>query len=169
MNIIDIWDINADFWKLSPELAMIPEFLEIKKKYKGDSSKYMWAVALFADYRSKFRTLSEKDKRFLISKEYLKKENFDWEILANAIKAWQNLLPPAQKQLMIWEKFMQEKNEFMATLNYAEHGDEIEKKLISNGKLFEEYARLRDLVAQEEDPGQVKGNAEESLSEKGLI
>ena len=127
----------------------------------------MWAVALFTDPKSKFKDLAEVEREVLIQKDFNKE--FSVKTLATTIDKWRSFLSPAERQMIIWDRFMDQKNEYMLTLNYAEHGDEIEKRLKSNGSLFDEYIRLKDLIAEEESEGMVKGGAIESLSEKGEI
>ncbi len=171
MGLINAWELEKDFWKIYPELALIPEFKEIKQKYKSHSSRYMWAVALYSDFDSKFRILSESERRTLISKEYLKEPKFNWKTLQPAIDAWKfKYVSPAKKQLLLWERFMQEKNEYMSKLTYTKStAKEITEELLSNKKLFEEYERLSSLIGQEDGTGRPQGGGEESLSEKGDI
>ncbi len=169
MKLIDIWDIEGNFWLCNPQLKLA--FKDIyesdKTKSKDSSSKTMWSVALFTDTKSKFKDLGEAQREELIQKDYNK--DFSIESCKDIIKKWRSFLSPAERQLVLWSKFMEEKNEYMEGLNYKEDGDEIEKRLLSNGKLFDELARLQIAIAEEESEGVVKGGAVESLSEKGEI
>ncbi len=169
MKLIDIWEIEGNFWDLNPQLklAFKSVYSADKSKNKETSSRLMWAVALFIDNKSKFRDLAEHEREHLIQRDYNTK--FSVKDCKDIIDKWKSFLSPAERQLLLWNKFMDEKNEYMQTLNYAENGDEIEKRLKSNSTLFEELKRLENLIAEEESEGMVKGGAVESLSEKGEI
>ncbi len=169
MKLIDIWDIEANFWLCNPQLKLA--FKDIyesdKTKSKDNSSRIMWSVALFTDTKSKFKDLGEAQREELIQKDFNK--DFTISACKEIIKKWRSFLSPAERQLILWDRFMDEKNEYMEGLNYKENGDELEKRLLSNGKLYEELARLQIAIAEEESEGIVKGGAVESLSEKGEI
>jgi hypothetical protein len=181
MKVIDSWNIGDNFWTVNPQLTVISEFKNLldkdKSKGKDNSSRIMWAIALFTDIGSKYRSLPDSDKKHILIKEIIKDEKFDWSTIEPLITVWRNkFLSPAQKQLILWESYMQEKNQYMANLMESlrneykkEIADEVEKKLLSNGALFDEYNRLQDLLAQEEDAGRVQGGGQESLTEKGEI
>lgn len=169
MNLVDIWNIEGSFWDSNPQLkvAFKDIYSKDKSKNKSNSSQIMWAVALFIDPKSKFKDLDEGYREELIKDDYL--SSFSVKGYKETIEKWKSFLSPAERQLILWEKFINEKNEYMAGLNYKDNGDEIEKRLLSNGKLFDELARLKSMIAEEESEGIVKGNATESLSEKGEI
>ena len=169
MKLIDIWDIDGNFWICNPQLklAFKSVYDADKSKSKDSSSRIMWSVALFIDTKSKFRDLPELQREELIRKDYNK--DFSVESCSEIISKWKSFLSPAERQLILWDKFMDEKNEYMSGLNYKENGDEIEKRLLTNMKLYDELARLRLAIAEEESEGIVKGGAVESLSEKGEI
>ena len=80
-----------------------------------------------------------------------------------------SLITPAKRQLMVWNKKMDEKTLYLDTLTYEDNADTIEGLLKTNVKLFEDYERLLKLVDKENNEGSTKGGAEESASEKGLI
>jgi hypothetical protein len=169
MKLVDIWDIDQNFWQLNPQLKLA--FKDIydgdKTKDKKDSSRLMWAIALFIDPGSKFCELPEYSREDLIKRDYF--NTFSLKEHGPIIEKWKSFLSPAQRQLILWNKFMDEKNAYMTSLNYKENGDEIEKRLLSNTNLFKEFVRISALIAEEETDGLVKGGAVESLSEKGDI
>lgn len=173
--ILNNFEINANFWRLNPQLIIPEEFNKLyeadKSKGKESSSKLMWAVFLYCDSESKFFNLSLQDRKDIIAKDYLKNPKFKWKTLEPAIKMCEKLiLTPAQRQLIDWARLMNEKNEYMKTLKYnGNTADEIEKRLLSNGKLFDELTRLTDLLHKEGSGGNIKGGSVESLSESGEI
>lgn len=170
--ILNNFEINANFWNLNPQL-MIPEEFAIlynndKSKKKEESSKLMWAVALFIDSDSKFYNLSPKDRQDIIAKDYLKNTKFNWKTLDKQIALYEKLnISPAQRQLNEWSRLMDEKSTYIRTLKYkADTADEIEKRLLTNGKLFDELNRLKEMLQKDGPEGKVKGNAVEAFFEK---
>lgn len=169
MRLIDIWDIDQNFWQLNPQLKLA--FKEVYSKDKStkkkDSSQLMWAVALYTDAKSKFKDLSELERELLIQRDY--NPNFSVKKHSNIIEHWKSFLSPMELRLQVFNKFMAEKNDYLKTLNYEENADEIEKRLLSDDKIVEVYKKLKAAVEEEESEGLVKGGSLESLSEKGEI
>ena len=130
----------------------------------------MWAIALLVDPDSKFANISFLTRRDIISKDFLKDVKFDWEECVEAMHFYEStLVTPAKRQLLIWNKKMDQKGIYLDTLTYEENADTIEGLLKTNVKLFEDYERLLKLVDKETKEGATKGGAEESAAEKGLI
>ena len=100
----------------------------------------------------------------------MKDESFDWLKYKDAMHFYEtSLITPAKRQLMVWNKKMDEKTLYLDALTYEDNADTIEGLLKTNVKLFEDYERLLKLVDKETNEGSTKGGAEESASEKGLI
>ena len=172
--ILDSFDTDVNFWKVHPQLKVPLPFASIYKddrsKSKSKSSQLMWAIALLVDPDSKFSNISYGNRKSMISKDYLKDENFDWGAYKEAVVFYErSLISPAKRQLMVWNKKMDEKTLYLDTLTYEDNADTIEGLLKTNVKLFEDYERLLKLVDKENNEGSTKGGAEESASEKGLI
>ena len=162
--ILERFDTEANFWKLHPQLQIPQEFAAIykedKSKTKSKSSQIMWAIALLVDPDSKFANISFPTRKDIISKDFLK----------DAINFYESsLITPAKRQLLVWNKKMDEKTRYLDVLTYEENADTIEGLLKTNVKLFEDYERLLKLVDKETNEGSTKGGGEESASEKGLI
>lgn len=174
MKVIASWDILANFWELSGQFKVIAPFsnlyLEDKSKGKAHSSKLMWAVAFYADFDSKYRSLSEGERKKLIAEDILKEPEYDWSQLEMYIKGWDMFKSVPMKQMVEWERLMNEKTEYMKTLKYsADTADEIEKRLLSNSKLYAEYEEIMSRLVQDGEAGTMLGGAMESLTEKGEI
>jgi hypothetical protein len=178
MKVIESWDIQANFWDVNPQLKVPAVFnklyVEDKSKGKAHSSKLMWAVAFFSDFESKYRPLSEPERIKLICEDILGKiaedASFKWETLDPYIKAWERYKSVPMKQMAEWERLMNEKTEYLKTLKYcAETADEIEKRLLSNTKLYSEYEEIMSRLVQDGEGGTMLGGAMESLTEKGEI
>jgi hypothetical protein len=174
MKVIDSWDTEANFWEANPQLKAVSIYSKLynedKSKSKAQSSKLMWAVAFVADFDSKFRSLSEDERKKLVAEDYLKNPEFDWSVLEEHIKGWSLFMSPAQKQMMQWERLMNEKDQWLQTLSFdGNTADEIEKRLLSNVKLYEAYEQIMAKLSKENDAGIMMGGGQESLSEKGEI
>lgn len=173
--ILNNFEITANFWSINPQLVIPNDFNKLyesdKSKKKDDSSKLMWAIALIVDTESKFYNLSLKERKDIVARDYLKNTKFDWKTLDKQVTTYEKLiLTPAQRQLSEWNRLMDEKNEYMKKLKYTgDTADEIEKRLLSNAKLFDELTRLSEMLQKEGEQGLVKGGVSESLSERGEI
>lgn len=172
MKGVEIWDVEQNFWRCN-EHFKIPKvfnklYIEDKSKDKKDSSQIMWALALYIDYGSKFKNLSEDERKKLIEHDYIKTK-FKWSDYSEHIKTWEIFKTPMQKQLDEWSRLMNEKTEYMRSLKFnKENADHIEELLISNEKLHTAYEKLKAKLAGE-DSGKARGGSEESLGERGEI
>lgn len=174
MKVIDSWDVTANFWEVNPQLKAPgiynTLYTEDKSKGKTQSSKLMWAIALFSDFDSKYRPLSEAERKKLVAEDILKDVSFDWSTLEKYIKEWERYKSVPMKQMAEWERLMNEKTEYMKTLKYsAETADEIEKRLLSNSKLYSEYEEIMSRLVQDGEAGTMLGGGMESLTERGEI
>ena len=174
-NILENFEIEANFWKMNPQTRVVEEFAtlydEDKSKDKASSSQIMWALALLVDPKSKYKELSLKERKSIIATGYLKQPKFNWDNYAKHIDTYKKVnSSAAQRQLDKWSEFMDQKTEYLNTMTYnSDTAEEIEARLLSNGKLFGELQRLSDMLVKEGEEGTVKGGTMESLSEKGEI
>lgn len=176
MKVIESWDIQGNFWKLNPQFLAKENFRKLhdedKSKGKQDSSLLMWGLAFLCDFDSKYRQLSDKEKKELIAHDLFRNDTFNWDDpgINQLAKSWDTFKTAAQKQMMQWERFLNEKTEFMQTLKYdSDTAELIEKLLLSNSKLYKEYEDIMTRLSQETDGGMMMGGSMESLSEKGEI
>lgn len=174
MKTIESWDTLANFWEVNPQLKVPAVFNKLysedKSKSKAHSSKLMWAIAYYADFESKYRALSDGERQKLIAEDILKDPDFDWAQVQQYVKAWDVFKSVPMKQMVEWERLMNEKTEYMKTLKYnSETADEIEKRLLSNSKLYSEYEEIMSRLIQDGEGGTMLGGAMESLTEKGEI
>ncbi len=173
MTGVDIWDIENNFWACNPHFKVPEAFQKLytkdKSKNKTSSSQIMWALALYIDFGSKFKDLEENERKQLIIKDFIKDE-FSFDDYKEQLKTWELFKSPAQKQLSEWSRLMNEKTEYMKSLKYSrDNAEHIEELLLSNSKLYDAYEKLLAKLSQEQETGVVKGDGEESLSEKGFI
>lgn len=170
MKVIESWEINDNFWKINPQLVFPEAFNKIFRsdtsKNKVKSSQLMWAIALYCDVDSKYRQVSDKEKKTLIATDYLKAPDFPWDDFKEQIEAWEMFKPVAIRQLMEWERFMNEKTIYMRELKYdANNRKDIEEMLLSNTKLYKEYEDIKKRIAEIENAGTLEGGGQESFLE----
>jgi len=168
------FDIHNNFWEVNKNFLALEEFKSLhdsdKSKKKEESSLLMWCLSLLLHPDSILFNVSISDRKKIIAKEYMHNEKFDWKTVDKLIQTYQKLiLSSGQRQLVIWTRLMDEKSEYMSTLSYKDNWEEIEKMLLSNSKLYMELARISEQLEKEGIEGEVKGNAEESDSERGDI
>lgn len=166
MDILNNFDINADFWEMNPQLS-IP-FKEVKKKYPKTSSKVMWSIALYADPNSKFSNTSNEYRRELIETDYFSEIN--WDSVEDFISLYKKLaLTKAQRFLVEWEDKLEERSKFIASKDYNEETYEmLDKMMKDTDKMWAQYMKCLKDVEQEQTV-ETFGKAAESATEKGDI
>jgi hypothetical protein len=174
MKVIDSWETNDNFWVSNVQFKVAQPFKSLydsdKSKNKEASSKIMWGLAFMCDFGSKYRQLSVNERKELIARDIFKNPNFNWDDYKDYIRGWEIFKTSAERQMMQWERFINEKTEFLETLKYdKENSGLIEKLLLSNSDLYEEYEDIMARLSQEEDGGTMKGGSMESASERGDI
>lgn len=170
MKLVDIWDIEQNFWLLNPQLKLVFKsvYESDKSKNKENSSKWMWSVALFTDIKSKFKDLNETEREIIIQKDYNK--SFNVVSAKSEIDKWKTFLSPAERHLMELEKKFEQRTEYLRNVEYsADTIDDLDKQIANTEKLLNALAKFKTMVAEEESEGIVKGGAVESLTEKGEI
>lgn len=171
MRVIESWEIEGNFWNLNPQF-LVPEVFrklydEDKSKDKAQSSKILWALALYSDFDSKYRQLHQDQRKELISRDYLKDPKFKWKDYKSQIQGWDLFKTVPQKQMEQWERIMNEKKEFLDTLPFNEQNCRlIEELMLSTEKLNKTYDALMEKLAQEGNGGVVLGGGLESMMEK---
>lgn len=166
---------DLNFWELNPELKYPKVFAELYNndgsKLKQESSKIMNAIYLLLHKESRYAELPEKDRRLLISRDYLKDDKFNWEEIKDIQDEFLNLtLTKARRLLRTWELKLEERNEFIASVKYD--GDTaalLDKMMAATENIWKQYLSILNEVEKEEGQGNVKGGGIESLSETGRI
>lgn len=168
---------NVNFWEVNPELTIPSEFADLYKKdeskSKAHSSKLMWAIALYIHPKSKFRILSKEESGKVIAEDFLKDPKFKWNTpamlrLVEEFKKY--CITKAQRFLVAWEDKLEERQNFLETVQFTiDDAEDIDKMLSRTDKLWTQYRQCLKDVEDEDAKGQVRGGAAESASEQGLI
>ena len=123
MAVIDNFDITANFWKIYPQfkISFGNLYSKDKSKDKTDSSKIMWAIALFADNSKTniYRNLSLQERMNLIAEDYLKNSKFDWRSVDNEIELYKKLnLTKNQRNLLDIEDKLDQRTTVLKNTSY---------------------------------------------------
>ena len=91
-------NINEDFFTQYPDLEIT--FAHIKKEYKKEASKAMWALILDFHPKSMYHNIELKERRQMLDIDYLG-WHLDWEKHEGDMKALHKFfLPKAVKYLL---------------------------------------------------------------------
>lgn len=166
MNVLNNFNIHEDFFDSNPQLQ-IP-FSHIQASHP-EPSDFMWSIALFADPDSKFSNTSQEFRQQLISEDYY---DPDWKDPATqeAISLYEKLvLTKAEKFLVDWEKKLEERANFIASLPYNEQTYELlDSMMAKTERMWKQYMNcLKDV--EDEKQQHTFGGAQESATEQGLL
>lgn len=174
--IINIESVNfeSDFWKLYPELGIIEEFKDIKRRYKNKSSDIMWFIVLCYDLDSKFRNLDIDDRTKLLSKDYLKDENWfdnNKQFISSAIEMYQVITDSKlRRHLRQWEDTLDQRTKFMKSLKYdLSTFEDIDKMAVSTEKILVVFDKISKQIDKENAGTTTKANAIPSLADSDEI
>lgn len=176
MKGVQVWDTDKNFWEVNPYFKLLKKYNNFysldKSKNKSTSSIVMWSICLLMDSSSMFKDMNLEDKKNMIILDFVKDriKDFSFDNYTEYINEYNIFKSATQKQMDEWIRLMNEKTEYMKSLNYnRENAEHIEELLLSNTKLYNEYEKLKSKLESESDFGVVKGDQEESLSEKNII
>jgi hypothetical protein len=167
---------GLNFWELNPNLLAIKSFKELydsdtKSKNKTDSSNIMWSVCLIYHPQSTFKNLPLKIREGVVF-NFVGIKDLNDKKYKNIIDDFVDLVTTsAQRQLMQWNRILDEKSDFMKEKKYDEESWEmLENMMKSNVSLYKEYERILDALSKDgSSEGKTRGGGLESSSEKGSI
>ena len=185
------WNTDENYWQMNPIMKTFEIFkklyLKDKSKGKAHSSLLMWAIALLVDpsEENPWRNLPEDEKKLLISGDFLKINNFNWEDseIVDLISFYEYIgLTKSERHLKQLEEKALERGRFIMQTPYSlDSFDEETNKIIKGTfnqldsmltnslKVFQQIDQIKVLITKEKIEGVGKGGAVESLSEKGQL
>ena len=160
------FDLEQNFFEVFPELKAA--FANIVEQYGENASKIMWCIALDTHPKSAYRNLETDSRRRILEEDYYG-EPIDWNSIQEYISLFRRLcLTKRQRYLVEWEEKLDERQTYIASLEYNERNYEMLDKLMSaTEKMWKQY--LTSLKDVEEEESSIIGGAQESLAEQGLI
>jgi hypothetical protein len=184
------WNPDESFWVLHPAVKTIKAFYDLfksdKSQHKRNSSKLMWAIAMFLESKEEnpWRNLNVDDRKALIAEDFLGDKNFNWEqkTVAELITTYENHITTlAEKELFRLEEKLHQRSNFIAKTDYTLDGydengklqkgtvDQLDKMVLNTGKLFEQIETIKSKISEDSAKGSLRGGEIESASEGGLI
>lgn len=156
------FDITQDFHSTNPHIRVIlPQSLKVP-------SQHMWGLMLYAHPDSKLFNESPSERKKLVL-EYINDNKFTFEKYEDLLELIERkVLTKAQKSLMVWERALHKRDEYIDSIEYTEDSwDMLDKMLANSAKLWAQYQTIVDWLSKESS--KTLGDQEESLTEKGLI
>lgn len=188
-SISRLWNINENYWTLHPQIRTIKLFGNLfdndKSKGKTESSKLMWAVALYSDphEQNAWKNINYIDRQTLIATDFLKNSKFNWEdenIKALLTCYEEHCLTIGEKELMRLEEKLTQRGDFLKetkyTLDEYEEKDgkiklkkgtaeQLDKMMVNTTKIYEQLDIIKTMMSKEAS-GANKGGSKQSASEK---
>jgi hypothetical protein len=155
-----------NFWKLNQELSNIEPFSTFKKT--RDSASIMLAIFMVYDPKSQLVNsgLSLEDMKKDIAVNFLEKPKFVWSDYSEIINAYNDISKTKiEKELDSWYEQLQERKEYLDTLDWNEDPDLKEGMLLDTDKHFEKYQNIVSALKEERQERLMKGGYLPSLLE----
>lgn len=189
-SMVKVWDPRESYWELHPMLQNMRPFKAFytkdKSKGKKESSKIMWAVAMYVDPNkdNAYKNMDADTKRELISEDHLNDAKFNWEhpeIVELCDGYTEHCLTILEKEMIDFEEKLVQRGKFLKKVNYTmdtyddrgkiEKGtaDQLDKMMLNTGKLVAELENINEKLSKAELDGELKGGATESAAESGLL
>lgn len=177
MDIIANFNTENNFWSTHPLIKVHDIFntlyKEDKSKGKENSSRIMWGITLYVsqDPQNTYKNLASKKREDLIIKEVIKDPKFKFQDYKDELSFFEELvLTPAEKYMEDWKKMLEERKEFMKSIEYSLDTYKMKEDMLKNTKnIFEDYKKIQEELDKEGPSGIVKGKSMESAQEKELI
>lgn len=159
--MISNFDIYSDFYA-DPQMKLLFGKYELP-------SNIMWALMLFAHPDSQYDSMDNSTKKTLIETDYLQ-HSISWDEYSEIIsKIYDHSLTKTQRLLKNWETKLEERDAFIADIQYnAETFEMLDKMMGATSKMWDNYLAILKKASSEAD-SQIQGDVELSLSEKGII
>ena len=109
-----------------------------------------------------------KEERLSELDRILSKEDID-KILELEQEYIKSKMSYIMKRYLFYQNLLEQREAYMATLNYETHSDKLDDMLARTKKIWDEFMKIKKELEVEEDSGYVKGAREESATEKGLL
>lgn len=167
------FSLEADFFKVNPQLEVVRAFTDLKKKF-SNYSDVLWAIALVYDYTSKFTNLEEHERVLVVEGDLLGEKGFfkkHSSSLKGAIDAYARMQQDSeQRYLKAWSDKVDEIAKVLKETEVdMDNMEAITKMLLLQEKLMEQKDKIEERQQRKEAASRVKGNASISLLESGDI
>ncbi len=180
------FDVNSDFWKTFPQFETIEEFSKIKSL--KNSSKIMWAIAMFCEPDSSkniWANIPSEERKEKLKSDFLKSKVFTWDSpsIDKAVSIYKQLiLTQAKRSLIAWRENMEDRDNFLKKQKYSldsydEDGnlikgnaEQLDKMHSRTAKFYDELSQIEERLEEEEAKQKTgKGNKILSMSDSDSI
>lgn len=166
-------DPNKNLFEQNPEIEFISGIKDFIKDIgsREEASKFLWAVYMVDDPKSKlYKIMNEEERMADVAKNYLQKEDFDWNLLSEIRKEYIKIsLTKEEKFFTIWGQKIEELQIWLKQTSIIENTDQVVKIMKEIPKLVEGYEKVKNEMLAEKRKGRLRGGGKESLSESGAI
>lgn len=178
MSVVSKWDRDINFWEANTLFKNLGKFKELynkdKSEGKEESSKIMWAIALFCENSedNKLIRFPDNERKELIAEDYIGDKDFKWSKYQQYIDFFiRSQYSTAERSLYIIRKKMEERDSFLNTVSYSmDNATEMDRIISNTDKLFSLLKKLEEEVLKEKSKGgNTKGGAKESASDRKLL
>ena len=173
MELLSMFDTEANFWTMNPQLKIGFKKLydSDKSKEKIDSSTIMWAIALLIHPDSKYAATSLLKRKTIIEESLLNTQDYDWSKHEEEIRLFKDLcLSRSERTLITWKKKLEQIELFIDKQEYNFNTrKDIEDALKSLDTLWKRYRACEAEVDKEKATGEAAGGSMESLSDLGQL
>lgn len=168
------FNTDDNFWELYPDAKLALSFKDLyksdKSRNKESSSRVMWYVALTTDPSSRYYNLPIEEKHNVLGGDYMDDENYyskNQKKLDQLILDYQlTKLTPAQRHLIEWDKKIDERSKFIASLPYdIQTYEDLDKMMASTQRIYDILKKIKEDLSKEEGDGQGKGGSMRSLND----
>lgn len=168
---------NPDFDKFFEknfELKYIKEFKDlIDQEGEEKAGKIMWAIWLTEDPSSRLYSLGIEVRRDNVIKHYLKDKTFNFDDYDWLVYAYRkHSMSHKTRMYADYKEVMDKRHKYLMELSidYAENSKEIDDMMLKTKKIWDELAKIElEYLTEQEGTNKVKGDAQESATELGLI
>lgn len=178
-----LFDIDKNYWKVnSPFMLFFKDIYDNdKSKDKTLSSLKMWCIAFYTESKEEniYNNMTNDEKKRIIVESFLKKMGIkinepeevkkviDWDLDAKYIETYLNIVTPKSKKLLRkWEDKLEERQLFINSQIYDKSTyDMLDDMMTKTAKMWQEYARIKKDIDEEESVQGFAGS-EESFLEK---
>jgi len=166
--------MQANYWEVHPNLYKITGFNSLykndKSKNKTSSSNVMWALEMLCSNDSKniMKNMTRSEREAELLDNYINDEEMS-QVLELEKQFVEHNLSYLAKRYRFYQGLLEQREDYMASLNYEKHASQLDDMLVRTPKIWGEFMKIKKELEAEELTGHVQGGREESASEKGLI
>ncbi|HMT02013.1 MAG TPA: hypothetical protein PKD00_01675 [Burkholderiales bacterium] len=164
--------INTNYWDTFPgqRITFALLYNTDKSKNKVNSSEIMWALYMYTTNKvdNVLHNMSKQEREEELLMNYVTPEQFQTVLELEDMYVEHNL-SYLQRRFRFYQKMLEQREEYMSTLNYATHAQVLDDMLSKSKKIWDDVINISKQLDVEANEAHVKGGREESATEKELL